>query len=720
MVESFKEGFIGFKRNKPYFYPLENLKKHFIALGSSGSGKTVLTKIFVEESALQHIPSIVMDIQGDLSSLAIRGSMTDLESHGLEKEVIDRWNKEVAVTIYTPLSSKGVSICINPLEVPSKNIEKEELIPMLHEISMAISKLLGYTPNSDKGKFSSSLIYAVLEYSFLNKKSLRTFSRLISILKNPPLEVQKVIDDLNGSEKEIETLTRKIKFLDIGEKKLLFQFGLPLNIDVLLGRKIDNEKTHISILYLNTLTSQSEKEFFIATLVNKLYQWMLTHPSDELQANFVIDEIAPFIPAGSEKPISKPPLKLLFKQARKYGIGCLIATQNPGDIDYKAFSQFGTWAIGRLSVKQDIKKVSQALKSLSSNSFVNKLPKLKTGEFILFAPDISDKLINFKTRWLYTKHLTLTEEDIKHLMSKRKKLFEPLFVKSVLESASDKIIDKKIYKTDDSESLEKSVVVENYSDEDSNLFFNSINLSEARELALKYRKKLFWKFGPSNEHLLDVSVKNHPFIISKVKVEERFLFGLFRTQKIYSLIFDGISKDLVRINKKFLSKNKTFKRLFDFGNLFSLSEKELFILRFITQSKDYLSEDELVLKTGFNKASIRSYLLSLLKKKLVTFERVGKFKRWYGALSFNKKYVFNFSSNNFEIHRKHGANNLLKLNLDFDKISVFVRSWFDDAVVLESEIVYLPFYEVSFAKNRIVRKFQINGLTKKIKKINSN
>jgi hypothetical protein len=128
--------------------------------------------------------------------------------------------------------------------------------------------------------------------------------------------------------------------------------------------------------------------------------------------------------------MTKDVLKLIFKQARKYGVGCIIATQNPGDIDYKAFAQFGTWALGRLTLQQDIKKVDQALKSLSgSHSVKTTLPQLHTGEFVLFAPDVSSSLINLKTRWLYTQHKTLDEDDIEEIMNDQRKDFEEFHVK---------------------------------------------------------------------------------------------------------------------------------------------------------------------------------------------------------------------------------------------------------------------------------------------------
>lgn len=701
-----KEGFIGLKGKKPFFYPLENIKKHVIALGSSGSGKTVFSKILIEECALKHIPSIVVDIQGDLSALAIRGTKKELESYGLDREVIDRWKKEVAVTIYTPVSSKGISICINPLEIPIKQIDEEELTPMLNEISAAIAKLIGYSLTNDKGKFASSIIFAALKYSFNNKKPLKRFSRLISLLKNPPQEMEDVIAQLNGTQKEIDLLTRKVKFLDIGEKKLLFQFGIPLSIDLLLGRKVDKEKTHISILYLNTLSSHEEKEFFIASLASKMYQWMLSHPTKQLQATLMIDEIAPFIPAGSEKPISKPPLKLLFKQARKYGVGCIIATQNPGDIDYKAFAQFGTWAIGRLTVKQDIKKVSQALKSLSSESIDGILPKLKPGQFVMFAPDVSNSLIKFSTRWLYTKHTTLTEEDIKHLMQNKQALFEPFKIKNLKENkeikTDSKLLSPKNFrdskKEDESKDLDKVP------------FLPSISVNEARKIAYNHQRKLFWKFGPSNEQVLDITTEYHPYLISAVKVEERFLFGFVKTRKVYHVCVDGITGQIIKINGHSLHSFEQTEKLF------SLTEKELQVARHVDQAKGYVSDNELVDLTGLNKKSINSILSTLHKKKIVTFQRVGKFKRWYSVVSLDHKFIFKIASSLNIFYRKK-PDKKIKTIISSEQVERFVRLWFDKSIVLHSELAYAPKYIVTYARDKKLRKIIIDGVTSKITKV---
>ncbi|MCP4042478.1 MAG: hypothetical protein GY731_11080, partial [Gammaproteobacteria bacterium] len=220
-----------------------------------------------------------------------------------------------------------------------------------------------------------------------------------------------------------EQACRKLARLDVGARRLLFHEGIPLDIDMLLGRGDGavEGKTRISVIYLNTLHSQEDKEYFVAALTQRLYTWMLDNPSKTPQALFYIDEVAPYIPPV-RKPACKDGLTLLFKQARKYGIGCLMATQNPADVDYKAMAQFGTWVLGRLTTRQDLKKVQPMVKSLDPShveAVMDQLPAQKPGEFLLISPDNFDSTRPIRARWLYTRHETLDEDRINQLANER-------------------------------------------------------------------------------------------------------------------------------------------------------------------------------------------------------------------------------------------------------------------------------------------------------------
>jgi hypothetical protein len=164
-----------------------------------------------------------------------------------------------------------------------------------------------------------------------------------------------------------------------------------------------------------------EKEFFIAGIAQLLYSWMLRHPLSDgqegLQCAMFIDEVAPYIPPV-KAPACKQSLELLFRQGRKYGVSCIIATQSPGDIDYKAIGQFSTFVLGTLNTKQDIEKVKRRLESVAPKEIdfiTNKLPALKPGHFLAISPDEFERVLQMKTRWLLTEHRALAEESLGEL-----------------------------------------------------------------------------------------------------------------------------------------------------------------------------------------------------------------------------------------------------------------------------------------------------------------
>jgi hypothetical protein len=142
---------------------------------------------------------------------------------------------------------------------------------------------------------------------------------------------------------------------------------------------------------------------------------MLKNPSNDLRMIFYVDEISPYIPPYPRNPPPKNAYTLLFKQARKYGLGLVAATQNITDIDYKALAQVNTWCLGRMMTIQDIARVQKIIQSIDpthAEAVLQKLPSLRTGEFLLLSPDLYSDVVDFNVRWLASKHLTLDEKDL--------------------------------------------------------------------------------------------------------------------------------------------------------------------------------------------------------------------------------------------------------------------------------------------------------------------
>ena len=396
--------------------PLDSLKRHFAALGASGSGKTVLVKVLLEECIRNEVPTIIVDIQGDLASLAMVADKKEVQSKGVPGSYVDDYRKKAEIAIFTPASTKGIPISMNPLRAPSLDMDPEDLIQATDVIASSVATILNYNPQKGKGKEVKDYLYLVLKQVWGNGIEVNSFGELANIVTDDSQFVDEstvlMIDD-----KAKNALIKAIKGMTVGANSLIFSLGMPLEIERLISWG-DEGKTPVSILYLNTIRSQKDRQSFIATLANETYSWMLKNPTTELQLIFLLDELAGLMP-----PVQNPPTKqgllLLMKQARKYGVSVFLATQNISDVDYKSLSQVGTWALGRILAKQDLNKVEQIIQAISpleANEIIQQLPKLNAGQFMLLAPDVYEKVQRLQCRWLLTIHKTIDDEGVRALM----------------------------------------------------------------------------------------------------------------------------------------------------------------------------------------------------------------------------------------------------------------------------------------------------------------
>ena len=394
--------------------PAQVLKRHVALLGASGSGKTVFGKVLIEEAALNGIPSIIIDPQGDLASLAINATLDELKGHKFDKGFRDSFKEMAEVRVFTPASKKGIPISVNPLRFPEKEVSREEMVRTIDLTATGITQLIGYGKGSDSGRSCQKYLYSLLYHCWDCKVKVEDLEQFSLLAMEPDQvgfeEPEKIITPSLRAK-----VSTKLKYLSMGVEGLLFNLGTKVDIDTLMT-PVQPGKIPVNIIYLNTLTSAEHKQFFVAMLAKELYTWMLQNPSDNVQLAFYIDEVGPYLPPHPYNPPSKEMISLLFKQGRKYGVSCFMCTQNPADVDYKAMSQANTLGFGRMITKQDRDKVKHILKSASPNdaqSIIAALPSLSAGKFILVCPDIYEGPRPFNVRWLFTKHLTLDEEHIR-------------------------------------------------------------------------------------------------------------------------------------------------------------------------------------------------------------------------------------------------------------------------------------------------------------------
>jgi len=403
--------------------PVEALHRHLMALGASGSGKTVLCKCMMEEAIRHNIPVIIVDPQGDISSLALKGDPEEMESHGTPLTMQEEYFEKARIAIFTPASSKGIPISVNPLSFPSKDMPHEEAILALDLTATSLSSFLGYDLASDAGKGAKAYLFTILEHLWQKGETIKDMAHLAEIVLNPPSEIVQKLQSF-VTKREPQEIARKLRFLTVGTPSLMFQKGVQIDMDMFMDNS--DGKVPLNIIYMNTLSSTNDKQFFLATLLRELYCWMLKNPSEDIQLLFYVDEIAPYIPPYPRNPPPKEAYAFLFKQARKYGIGLIAATQNITDIDYKALAQVNTWCLGRMMTQQDISRVKQIIQSIDpthAETVLQKLPSLRTGEFLMLSPDVYEDVMNFQVRWLVTDHMTMDEQDIPKAISPETKQF---------------------------------------------------------------------------------------------------------------------------------------------------------------------------------------------------------------------------------------------------------------------------------------------------------
>ena len=418
------------------FLDPSNLTTHAVVTGMTGSGKTGLCIGLLEEAALHGIPAIIIDPKGDLTNLLLhfpsllpadfepwidpevaRQSGKTAEQSSIE--TAEKWKKGLAdtgygpdqlkalgdtadYTIFTPGSSSGVSVNIlSSFQAP--DLDWEANSEMLRErISSTVTALLGLIGLNDIDPLRSRehiLLSNLIETAWVNKQSL-TLTDLILQVQNPPMERLGAFPmESFFPEKERFSLAILLNNFLAAPSFQVWQQGQTLDIGELLYPK--SGKPRHSIFYLAHL-SENERMFFVTLLFAAVESWMRSQRgTGNLRALVYFDEIMGYLPPVAN-PASKTVMMRMLKQARAFGVGLVLATQNPVDVDYKALSNAGTWMIGRLQTDQDKQRLLDGLTSAGGSTNVATFDKLISGlqkRVFLFHSIYKPAPVTFSTRW---------------------------------------------------------------------------------------------------------------------------------------------------------------------------------------------------------------------------------------------------------------------------------------------------------------------------------
>jgi hypothetical protein len=588
-----------------------------MALGASGSGKTVLCKCVMEEAGRNGVPLIIVDPQGDIASLALRGDADKIRKHGTPLPIQEEFFGKIRPAIFTPASSKGIPICVNPLKFPPKDTSHEESILSLDVTTSSLAGFLGYDLGSDSGKAAKAYLFTVLKHLWHKEERINDIAHMADVVQNPPSEIRGALFDL-VTKREPHEIARKLRFLTVGAPSLMFQMGVQIDMDMFMDRS--DGKVPINIIYLNTLNSANDKQFFLAILLKELYYWMLKNPSEELQLLFYVDEIAPYIPPYPRNPPVKEVYALLFKQARKYGIGLVAATQNVTDIDYKALAQVNTWCLGRMMTKQDIARVRKIIESIDparASMVLQQLPSLQTGEFLMLSPDFYEDVVDFQVRWLVTDHQTLDEKDLhkcvlpesrtffkKYLLQEKKDAGETSDSPSSSWNFREVILE---FLNSSRKAVSADVIAENLKVDVKNVKSKLRELLKAEIIERGHEQGssgyLYWlkEFGFIPSKNIVEEVLAFPVKITQVEASERvksLLEGGFfsKNEEIYDAEFQQIPVWRVLMaqeTRRFLFKKNKFSAYYvsaQTGAVMSLDRKKIIFNKVLTKKADELKD----------------------------------------------------------------------------------------------------------------------------------
>ncbi len=387
----------GSPTDEPVLYDSRDLTTHGVCLGMTGSGKTGLCVSLLEEAAIDGVPAIVIDPKGDLGNLlltfpelrpedflpwidpgaAARAGRTPEEqarhtaeswrkgllADGQTPERIARLRDSVEMSIYTPGSDAGRPLTIlRSFAAPSSALAGDALRERVQSSVSGLLALLGIDPDPLKSR-EHILIANVLEHAWADGRSLE-LGTLIREVQKPPFESVGVFDlETFFPAAERMELAMTLNNLLASPGFAAWREGEPLDVGRLLHT--DQGRPRLSILSIAHL-SDAERMFFVTLLLSEVVAWMRTQSGTQsLRAILYMDEVAGYLPPVANPP-SKGPLLTLLKQARAFGVGVMLATQNPVDLDYKALSNAGTWLLGRLQTERDLARVLDGLDGASS------------------------------------------------------------------------------------------------------------------------------------------------------------------------------------------------------------------------------------------------------------------------------------------------------------------------------------------------------------------
>jgi type II secretory pathway predicted ATPase ExeA len=361
------------------------LKRHAAVLGGSGSGKTTLALCIIEQLLLRGTPVVLIDRKGDLCSYANPDVWRAHDGEFFERRgEREKLADSIDVAVYTPGRASGRPISITLLPNGINELPDQEQQLLANMSAAALGDMLHFKNSATHQKQSGTLSVALRILGSRFSKEV-TLADLIYLLEDEDPELTDLTQRMDPSGRIRRDLVAQLDSLRHRNAALFEAGGEPLRMDSLLGMgrygRTDG-RTRLSIIYTGFLGDNENILFWVSQFLSEALRFCQRNPNDELQAVVMFDEADLYIPANA-KPATAEPLQSLLKRARSAGLGIMLATQSPGDLDYKSRDQITSWFIGRVREDTALRKLRAAFQSESGLDPGAVLPGQTVGEFHL-------------------------------------------------------------------------------------------------------------------------------------------------------------------------------------------------------------------------------------------------------------------------------------------------------------------------------------------------
>ena len=446
-------------------YDSKDLVTHGVVLGMTGSGKTGLCISLLEEAVMDNIPAIVIDPKGDIANMMLafpdfkggdfepwvneddarKKGITPAEhaentakmwqdglgQWGQDSERVREFRDKVDVNVFTPGSKAGIPVSIlGSLDVPPFEVmdDGEMLGERIESTVSSLLSLVGVDADPIQSP-EAVLLSSIFQHSWAAEESL-SIESLIRNIQKPKFTKVGIIDlESFYPAKKRQGLALKFNNLLASPGFSTWMEGPSLDIQKMMYH--DDGRARVSIFSISHL-NDSERMFFVSILLNQMLGWMRSQSgTTSLRAMLYMDEIYGYLPPTANPP-SKKPMMTMLKQARAFGLGVLLATQNPVDLDYKALSNIGTWWLGRLQTERDKARVLDGLEGAAASqdgrfdrgAMEELLAGLGSRVFLMNNVHESEPVV-FHVRWVMSYlRGPMTRRQIKTLMDPKRDAFE--------------------------------------------------------------------------------------------------------------------------------------------------------------------------------------------------------------------------------------------------------------------------------------------------------